>query len=297
MLSIKDFSEMCRLSPQTLRFYHAEGLLVPAEVDEQTGYRGYDFAQLETAMTVMALRGTGMSVKLVRRALDEPDAAAGLLEEHVGELLLKRAAEDDAVATARELLVARPEVRRSAVPGATVLTALAPDPSGPAAGPEDDVWGPTMAAVTATADELTALARARGARVAGPAWASMARETARERERFRSEQGPLWRVALPVDGLPAGPVDASAEVRDFEPREEVSVFLPGALSMAKYGTALSLLVSHPVDGMFGDLASPRLILRGTGVETALRLLDVSDFPDDDDDDADDGNGDGEAVPA
>ncbi|MET7645397.1 MerR family DNA-binding transcriptional regulator [Streptomyces sp. NPDC005426] len=41
MLSISDFSEMCDLPPQTLRYYHAAGLLVPADVDERTGYRSY----------------------------------------------------------------------------------------------------------------------------------------------------------------------------------------------------------------------------------------------------------------
>ena len=47
MLSISEFSEMCNLSPQTLRFYHSEGLLVPADVNEQTGYRSYMFDQVE----------------------------------------------------------------------------------------------------------------------------------------------------------------------------------------------------------------------------------------------------------
>lgn len=42
-LSIKDFSEVSELSPQTLRFYHSEGLLVPAKVDDDTGYRYHDF--------------------------------------------------------------------------------------------------------------------------------------------------------------------------------------------------------------------------------------------------------------
>ena len=75
MLSISDFSEMCYLSPQTLRYYHSEGLLVPADVDPQTGYRSYTFEQVEQveqAMLITSLRGTGMSIKLVRRALDEP---------------------------------------------------------------------------------------------------------------------------------------------------------------------------------------------------------------------------------
>ncbi|WP_416371347.1 MerR family DNA-binding transcriptional regulator [Streptomyces sp. ID05-18] len=34
MLSISDFSQMCDLPPQTLRYYHAAGLLVPADVGD-----------------------------------------------------------------------------------------------------------------------------------------------------------------------------------------------------------------------------------------------------------------------
>lgn len=279
MLSIKDFSEMCRLSPQTLRFYHAEGLLVPARVDERTGYREYDFEQIETAMTVMALRGTGMSVKLVRQALDEPGAAADLLGEHVEELHLRRAAEDDAIATARELLTARPEVRQGTAPGRTVVTAVAPDPADPPTDLEDDVWGPTMTAVAATARELIALAEAHGVRVTGPAWASMTAETEEQLQRFNSPEGPVWRVEVPVAG-PAAPLAGHAEIRSFGSREELSVFLPGAQSMAKYGTALSMLASHRVEGRMIDMSAIRLVLHGDGVETAVRLVPWADFMED-----------------
>ncbi|MFL1378795.1 MULTISPECIES: MerR family transcriptional regulator [unclassified Nocardiopsis] len=283
MLSIKDFSEMCRLSPQTLRFYHAEGLLVPAEVDERTGYRGYTFDQIETAMTVMALRGTGMSVKLVRRALDDPEAAAGLLGEHVEELRLKRAAEDDAIATARELLAARPEVRRGTAPGGVVLTAVAPDPADPPTELEDDVWGPTMAVVAATARELTAVAEAHGVRATGPTWASMTRETEEQRRRFNSAEGPVWRVELPVEGDSAALVkfDEWVEVRESESREELSVFLPGAQSMAKYGTALSMLSAHPAGDMIIDMSAIRLVLHEDGIETSLGLRPLADFMEED----------------
>ncbi|MFY7065055.1 MerR family transcriptional regulator [Nocardiopsis changdeensis] len=276
MLSIKDFSEMCRLSPQTLRFYHAEGLLVPAEVDERTGYRGYEFAQIETAMTVMALRGAGMSVKLVRRALDEPASAADLLREHTEELRLKRAAEDDAIATARELLTARPTVRRGTAPGRAVVTAVAPDPESPPTELEDDVWGPTMTSVAATARGLAALVEEHGGRVAGPAWASMTLETEEQLHRYHSAEGPVWRVDVPVAGDTAALAE-HAEVRAFESREELSVFLPGAQSMAKYGTALSMLASHRVEGMIIDMSAIRLVLHDDGVETAVRLAPLADY--------------------
>lgn len=75
MLTISDFSEICYPSPQTPRYHHSEGLLLPADVDPWTGYRSYTFEQVEQAKLVTSLRGTGMGIRLVRRALDEPDEA------------------------------------------------------------------------------------------------------------------------------------------------------------------------------------------------------------------------------
>src|SRR5690349_5623559 len=101
MLSIKEFSEMCHLSAQALRFYHAEGLLVPAGIDERTGYRSYAFEQVEQAMMITLLRNAGMAVKVVRQALDEPDQAVGLLDRHSAEVDRLRTAQDEAILAAR----------------------------------------------------------------------------------------------------------------------------------------------------------------------------------------------------
>ncbi|WP_045558181.1 MerR family DNA-binding transcriptional regulator [Streptomyces sp. FxanaA7] len=72
MLSIGDFSEMCNLPPQTLRYYHSEGLLVPADVDERTGYRSYTFTQVEQAMLVTVLRGSAGCAPEAERGLWPP---------------------------------------------------------------------------------------------------------------------------------------------------------------------------------------------------------------------------------
>ncbi|MBR8745125.1 MerR family transcriptional regulator, partial [Nocardiopsis sp. MG754419] len=125
-LFIKDFSEISELSPQTLRFYHSEGLLVPATVDEETGYRGYEVGQVRTALLITALRGAGLSVKEVRAALEAPDTAAGLLGEHVEGLRRRRAVQDEAIATAGELLTCWPRVEQRRVPQMTVLSRCAP---------------------------------------------------------------------------------------------------------------------------------------------------------------------------
>lgn len=43
MLKIGEFSKLSQMTVKALRFYEKEGLLIPASVDEWTGYR---FSQL-----------------------------------------------------------------------------------------------------------------------------------------------------------------------------------------------------------------------------------------------------------
>ena len=43
---IGDFARATHLSVKALRHYHEEGLLAPAEVDPDSGYRRYDLAQI-----------------------------------------------------------------------------------------------------------------------------------------------------------------------------------------------------------------------------------------------------------
>jgi DNA-binding transcriptional MerR regulator len=48
-LTIGDFSRITHLTVKTLRRYHEVGLLEPAEVDPQTGYRYYAAVQVPKA--------------------------------------------------------------------------------------------------------------------------------------------------------------------------------------------------------------------------------------------------------
>jgi DNA-binding transcriptional MerR regulator len=56
MFGIGEFSKITGLTVKTLRFYHEEGLLIPASVDPQTGYRYYAEPQIELARTITFLR-------------------------------------------------------------------------------------------------------------------------------------------------------------------------------------------------------------------------------------------------
>ena len=66
MLKIGEFSKLSMLTVKALRFYEKQGLLVPAEVDEHSGYRLYETAQLETAALIKLLRSLDFSVEEIR---------------------------------------------------------------------------------------------------------------------------------------------------------------------------------------------------------------------------------------
>ena len=76
LLSIGDFSRMTFLSVKALRHYHEVGLLPPAEIDSDTGYRRYEVAQVPTAQAIRRLRELGMPVDEVRVVIDAPDVDA-----------------------------------------------------------------------------------------------------------------------------------------------------------------------------------------------------------------------------
>lgn len=72
MLTIGQFSKLTQLPVKTLRFYHEEGLLTPASVDPDTGYRYYDASQVETARAIVYLRGLEFSLSEIKELLQQP---------------------------------------------------------------------------------------------------------------------------------------------------------------------------------------------------------------------------------
>lgn len=69
MFKIGEFSKLSMLTVKALRFYEKEGLLIPARVDEWSGYRFYEASQLETAATIKALRQLDFSVEEIKAHL------------------------------------------------------------------------------------------------------------------------------------------------------------------------------------------------------------------------------------
>lgn len=47
MLTIGEFSNICRVSAKTLRYYAEIGLILPDEVNPENGYQYYSIEQLE----------------------------------------------------------------------------------------------------------------------------------------------------------------------------------------------------------------------------------------------------------
>ncbi|GLW45833.1 hypothetical protein Stsp02_14950 [Streptomyces sp. NBRC 14336] len=76
MLTIGAFARACRLSPKALRLYDELGLLRPARVDPETGYRHYAPGQLEQARLVAWLRRIGMPLARIREVGALPPRAA-----------------------------------------------------------------------------------------------------------------------------------------------------------------------------------------------------------------------------
>jgi effector-binding domain-containing protein len=74
LLPIGRFSEVCRLSIPALRHYDELGLLPPAAVDPDTGYRYYSMSQAEDADRIRTLRFLDMPLPEIR-ALLAGDAA------------------------------------------------------------------------------------------------------------------------------------------------------------------------------------------------------------------------------
>jgi DNA-binding transcriptional MerR regulator len=77
-MSIGEFARRSRLSPKALRLYDGLGLLSPARVDDLSGYRYYEDAQLQQARLIATLRNVGVPIATAKEllALDPADMAA-----------------------------------------------------------------------------------------------------------------------------------------------------------------------------------------------------------------------------
>jgi PPM family protein phosphatase len=80
LLTIGAFARAAELTPKALRLYDELGLLPPAAVDADSGYRYYDPGQLARARLVARLRQVGMPLARIQQvcAMPAADAAAAV---------------------------------------------------------------------------------------------------------------------------------------------------------------------------------------------------------------------------
>ncbi|GAA1114249.1 MerR family transcriptional regulator [Arthrobacter flavus] len=71
MLSIGAFAQIGQVTHRMLRHWDTAGLLVPAHVDEFSGYRSYDPSQLERLHRIVALRQLGFGLEDVSSILHQ----------------------------------------------------------------------------------------------------------------------------------------------------------------------------------------------------------------------------------
>jgi len=84
LMRIGPFSRASWISVKALRAYHEAGLLVPAAVDESTGYRSYSIAQLTDAAVIRQLRQLDVPLEAIREVLmaRDPAVTRKVLAEH-----------------------------------------------------------------------------------------------------------------------------------------------------------------------------------------------------------------------
>lgn len=73
MLSIGEFSNICKVSTKTLRYYAEIGLLEPSEVNPENGYRYYSIEQLETMLFINRLKAYSFSLDEIKTMLQSKE--------------------------------------------------------------------------------------------------------------------------------------------------------------------------------------------------------------------------------
>ena len=87
MFQIGEFSKIAQVSGRQLRHYDKLGLLKPAHIDPETGYRYYSAKQLPRLNRILALKELGLSLDQISRLLNDDISS----DEIRGMLMMKKA--------------------------------------------------------------------------------------------------------------------------------------------------------------------------------------------------------------
>src|ERR1700740_8173 len=109
-LTIGAFSRLTHLSVKTLRYYHEVGLLEPAVVDPDSGYRYYRPGQAHSAQLVRRFRDLGLPVADVKPGLATSDLSArdAILAGHLDRMREQLRQTEAAVDSLRRMLEGGP---------------------------------------------------------------------------------------------------------------------------------------------------------------------------------------------
>jgi DNA-binding transcriptional MerR regulator len=241
-LTIGDFARAAHLSVKTLRYYHRVGVLEPADVDPDTGYRRYRTDQIPIAQVIRRFRDLDMPLEDVQAVLAAPDVAARnrVIASHLRRLESTLERTQQATASLRNLLQTR-------------------TPAAPADLAHLSIAATTAAAITATIGIADAQAWYHGA--LGELHASLA------------SQG--VEVLGPAGGIFSNDLFA-------EERGEATVFIPCDLAFRPTGRIEPLVIpaaelattTHPgshtdIDRSYGALAT-YVAEHALGVEGPIR---------------------------
>lgn len=79
MLSIGEFSFVCKVSTKTLRYYEKIGLIFPKKVEPENGYRYYAIEQLETMRFINRLKSYNFTLEEIKMLLDHSGLSKEML--------------------------------------------------------------------------------------------------------------------------------------------------------------------------------------------------------------------------
>ena len=85
------FAQMNRITVKALRFYEEQGLLLPAKIDGESGYRYYTMSQMETLHRILALKEAGFTIEDMKHLNASGDERGFLLRKK--KALLEKIAE------------------------------------------------------------------------------------------------------------------------------------------------------------------------------------------------------------
>ena len=77
-IPIGRFAQLAGFTVRALRHYESQGLLLPARVDRESGYRYYRSEQLHDALRVRLLRALEMPLPEVVEVMRDPESAASI---------------------------------------------------------------------------------------------------------------------------------------------------------------------------------------------------------------------------